>query len=106
MKNKFIKNELKREVELLTPNENEMLYSIKTKNVVPKRVVNKNISVISEHNKKRSLLPVIASCVACIVLCVAIFLPIALESKEDYKQWVASKDKDTQIERQVDENQD
>lgn len=100
MKNKYIKNELKREVELLMPE--NMLDEIKAKNVVPKRVENKNIAVINEHKKNRSIVPIIASCVASIVLCVAIFLPIALKSKEEYNNWLAGK-QPTQIEQQQDQ---
>lgn len=99
MKKKQLKEELKREVDLLMPK--DMLEQIKATNVVPKRVVNKNIVVINEHNKKRSIVPIIASCVASIILCVAIFLPIALKSKEEYNNWLANKHKqETQIEEQ------
>ncbi len=99
MKKKQLKEELKREVDLLMPK--DMLEQIKSTNVVPKRVVNKNIVVINEHNKKRSIVPIIASCVASIILCVAIFLPIALKSKEEYNNWLANKHKqETQIEEQ------
>lgn len=104
MKNKYIKDELKREVELLMPE--NMLDDIKAKNVVPKRVENKNIAVINEHKKNRSIVPIIASCVASIVLCVAIFLPIALKSKEEYKDWLAGKQQGTQIEEQAPETQE
>lgn len=98
MRNKYIKNELKREVDMLMPE--NMLNEIKAQNVVPKRVVNKNISVINEHNKKRSIVPIIASCVASIVLCLAIFLPIALKSKDEYNNWLANKQQETQIEEE------
>lgn len=98
MRNKYIKNELKREVDMLMPE--NMLSEIKAQNVVPKRVINKNISVINEHNKKRSIVPIIASCVASIVLCLAIFLPIALKSKDEYNNWLANKQQETQIEEE------
>lgn len=100
MRNKYIKNELKREVDLLMPE--NMLNEIKGKNVMPKRVVNKNISVINEHKQKRSIVPIIASCVASIVLCLAIFLPIALKSKDEYNNWLAHKQQETQIEQEAD----
>lgn len=104
MKNKYIKNELKREVELLTPE--SMLDEIKNKNAVPKRVLNKNISVISEQGKRRSIVPIIASCVASVILCLAIFLPIALKSKDEYRTWLANKQtQQTQIEQEYEQTE-
>ena len=103
MKNKYIKDELKREVDLLTPE--SMVDEIKSKNVVPKHVLNKNISVINEHSKRRSIVPIIASCVASIILCLAVFLPIALKSKDEYRTWLANKRaQETQIEEEYQNN--
>ena len=81
MKNKYIKDELKREVDLLTPE--SMVDEIKSKNVVP----------------------IIASCVASIILCLAVFLPIALKSKDEYRTWLANKRaQETQIEEEYQNN--
>ena len=97
MKKKFIKNELKREVNSMLPE--NMVAEIKQHNIQAEKV-NGNISVIHEKNK-HSLLPIIASCVASVIICLAVFLPIAIQSKEDYQNWLAQQ----HIEQQVEEEQ-
>ena len=101
MKNKHIENELKREVNNMLPD--NMVAEIKSQKVTAEKVTNKNISVIHEKNR-RSIVPIIASCVASFIICLAIFLPIAIQSKEDYNNWVASQRNDQQIEQELDNN--
>ena len=97
MKNKHIENELKREVNNMLPE--NMVAEIKAQDVKPKKVVNKNISVIHEKSKK-SIIPIIASCVASIVICLAVFLPMAIQNEKDYNNWVANQ-RQQQIEQEL-----
>lgn len=85
MKNRIIEDELKREVNSMLPE--NMVAEIKQENVRIEKP-NKNISVIHEKNKK-SLIPMIASLVASVVICLAVFLPILIENKQDYNNWLA-----------------
>ena len=103
MKRKALENELKREVNKMMPE--NMVNEIKAVEVTPKRVVNKNISVIKERNKK-SIIPIIASCVASFIICLAVFLPLAIQNEKDYNNWVASQNQETQQEIEVEENED
>ena len=101
MKKKFIEDELKKEVNKMIPA--NMVAQIKEKDVKAEKVVNKNISVIHEKNKK-SIIPIIASCVASVVLCLAVFLPIAIQNEKDYNNWVAQQREQQQIEQTIEEN--
>jgi len=103
MKKKIIENELKREVNNMLPD--NMVNEIKSVEVTPKRVINKNISVIQEKNRK-SILPIIASCVASFIICLAVFLPLAIQNEKDYNNWVASQNQETQQEIEIEENED
>ena len=85
MKKKFLEQEIKREVNLMMPK--NMVADIKAQDVKRERVINKNISVIKEKNR-HSIIPIIASCVASIVIALAVFLPIAIKSNEDYANWL------------------
>ena len=100
MKRKIIKDELKREVNNMMPE--SMINEIKAVDVTPKKVTNKNISVIQEKNKK-SIIPIIASCVASFIICLAVFLPLAIQNEKDYNNWVASQNQETQQEIEVEE---
>lgn len=102
MKKRFIEDELKREVNRMLPE--NMVADIKEKNVKAEKVINKNISVIHEKNKK-SIVPIIASCVASLVICLAVFLPIAIQNEKDYNNWVANQRADQQIEQELDEEE-
>lgn len=95
----FIENELKREVNSMLPE--NMVAEIKKHNVKPEKV-NKNISVIHEKNR-HSLVPIIASCLACVVICCAVFLPIAIKSHQDYNNWLADQ-RQEQEEQEKEEN--
>ena len=99
MKNNFIKNELKREVNNMLPE--NMVAEIKQHNVIPEKV-NNNISVIHEKNK-RSIVPIIASCVASVILCLAVFLPMLIESNNDYNSWLAQQNQQ-HIEENIEDN--
>ena len=101
MRKRFIEDELKREVNSMLPD--NMVEQIKEKDVKPERVVNTNISVIHEKNKK-SIVPIIASCVASVIICLAVFLPIAIQSEQDYNNWVASQRAQQQIEQELEED--
>lgn len=94
MKNKNLKTELKREVDMMLPE--NMVASIKSHEVKPEKV-NKNISVIHEKNR-HSLIPIIASCVASIILCLAVFVPIAIEENRKYHTWLSQQNEQTQDE--------
>lgn len=97
MRKRFIEDELKREVNSMLPE--NMVAEIKQHDIRPEKV-NKNISVIHEKNK-HSLVPIIASCIASVIICLAVFLPAAIQSKKDYNSWLAQ-----QQEQQVEENTD
>ena len=101
MKRRFIKDELKREVNSMLPD--NMVADVKAQEVTPKKVVNNNISVIHEKNKK-SIVPIIASCVASVIICLAVFLPIAIQNEKDYKNYVANQREQQQIEQQIEES--
>ena len=95
MKNKEIKENLKHEVNSMLPD--NMVAEIKNQDVRVERI-NRNISVI--HEKPRhSIVPMIASCVASVIICLAVFLPIALKSKDDYNAWLAQQKQNQQIEQ-------
>ena len=96
MKKKFIEAELKREVSNMMPE--NMVAEIKKHNIQPEKV-NNTISVIHEKNK-RSLVPVLASCLASLILCLAVFLPIAIQSKEDHNNWLAQQQQQEQQEQE------
>ena len=96
-----LRNELKREVNSMLPD--NMVADIKAQEVTPKKVVNNNISVIHEKNKK-SIVPIIASCVASVIICLAVFLPIAIQNEKDYKNYVANQREQQQIEQQIEES--
>lgn len=101
MKKNLIENELKREVNNMLPE--NMVAEIKAQEVKPKRVVNKNISVIQEKNRK-SIIPIIASCVASVIICLAVFLPMAIRNEEEYKNYVANQRQQEQIEQEYENN--
>ena len=96
MKRKFIEKELKREVNNMLPE--NMVAEIKKHNVQPEKV-NNQISVIHEKNK-HSIVPVIASCLASVIICLAVFLPIAIQSKEEYHSWL-SQQQQQQVEEET-----
>lgn len=98
MKRKNLENELKREVNSMLPD--NMVAEIKQKDV-RKEKVNQNISVIQEK-QRHSIVPIIASCVASVIICLAVFLPMLIQHKEDYNQWLANKNQQ-QIEEQIEE---
>ena len=100
MRRKFIEDELKREVNSMLPD--NMVEQIKKEDVKAEKVINTNISVIHEKNKK-SIIPIIASCVASLVICIAVFLPIAIQNEKDYNNWVASQRSQQQIEQELEE---
>ena len=100
MKRKDLENELKREVNSMLPE--NMVAEIKQKEVKAERV-NKNISVIQEK-QRHSIVPMIASCVASIVICLAVFLPLAIQNKEDYNTWLANQRQQEQVEQEIEEN--
>ena len=101
MKKNLIENELKREVNNMLPE--NMVAEIKAQEIVPKKVINKNISVIHEKSRK-SIIPIIASCVASFILCLAVFLPMFIKNEEDYKNYVANQKSEEQIEQEYNEN--
>ena len=92
MKKSFIKNELRREVKNLLPD--NMVAQIKQHDIKPEKV--KNISVIHEKNK-HSLIPLIASCMACLVICCALFLPMAFRDKDN--TWLSDQRQEQQQEQ-------
>lgn len=94
MRNKNLKEELKREVNSMLPE--NMVASIKNHDITPEKA-NKNISVIHEKNRK-SLIPILASCIASIVICLAVFLPIVIEENKNYNSWLAQQNEQTQDE--------
>lgn len=100
MRRKFIEDELKREVNSMLPD--NMVEQIKEEDVKAEKVINTNISVIHEKNKK-SIIPIIASCVASLVICIAVFLPIAIQNEKDYNNWVANQRAQQQIEQELEE---
>lgn len=100
MKRKDLENELKREVNSMLPD--KMVAEIKQKDVKAERV-NKNISVIQEK-PKHSIVPMIASCVASVIICLAVFLPMAIKNKEEYNSWLANQRNDQQVEQEIEEN--
>ena len=100
MRRKFIEDELKREVNSMLPD--NMVEQIKEEDVKAEKVINTNISVIHEKNKK-SIIPIIASCVASLVICIAVFLPIAIQNEKDYNNWVANQRSQQQIEQELEE---
>jgi len=101
MKKNLIENELKREVNNMLPE--NMVAEIKAQEIVPKKVINKNISVIHEKSRK-SIIPIIASCVASFILCLAVFLPMFIKNEKDYKNYVANQKSEEQIEQEYEEN--
>ena len=103
MKRKVLEKELKREVSNMLPE--NMVNEIKAQEVTPKRVINKNISVIQERNKK-SIIPIIASCVESFVICLAVFLPLEIQNEKDYNNWVASQNQETQQEVEIEDNEE
>jgi hypothetical protein len=101
MKRKFIENELKREVNSMLPE--NMVAEIKKHNVQPE-IVNNNISVIHEKNK-RSFVPMIAACAACLIICLAVFLPVVIQSTEKYNNWLAQQQQQEQQQEESTEDQ-
>jgi len=99
MKNRKLKDELRREVNSMLPD--NMVAEIKQQEVKAERV-NKNISVIQEK-QKHSIVPMIASCVASVIICLAVFLPIAIQNNKDYNTWLANQREQQQIEQEIDE---
>ena len=98
MKKENLEKELKREVNSMLPE--NMVAEIKQQEVRKERV-NKNISVIQEK-QRHSIIPMIASCVASVIICLAVFLPMALQNKEDYNKWLADRNQ-TQIEQELED---
>jgi len=101
MRKRFIEDELKREVNSMLPE--NMVEQIKKEDVKAEKVINTNISVIHEKNKK-SIVPMIASCVASVIICLAVFLPIAIQNEKDYNNWVANQRTQQQIEQEFEED--
>lgn len=99
MKIKKIEDELKREVNSMLPD--NMVAEIKQQDVKPQKA-NKNISVIHEKSR-HSIVPIIASCVASVILCLAVFVPIAIQNKEDYNSWL-NQQRQEQIEEEENNN--
>lgn len=97
MKNSFIEKELKREVNNMIPD--NMVAEIKQHHVTPEKI-NKNIKVITEKPKK-SFVPLVASLVASVILCLAVFVPIIIEHHE-YNSWLAQQQE--QQEKEPEEN--
>lgn len=102
MKKKFIENELKREIKSMLPE--NMVAEIKKHNIQPEKP-NNTISVIHEKSK-RSFAPLIASCVACAIICLAIFLPIAIQSQKEYNNWLSQQQQQEQQQEENTENQE
>ena len=92
-----LENELRREVDSMLPE--NMVNEIKQREVMPEKI-NNNISVIHEK-PKHSIIPIIASCVASVVICLAVFLPMAIQNNRDYNSWLAN-----QNQQQVQEIED
>ena len=99
MKNRVLKEELRREVNSMMPE--NMVAEIKSKEVQPKRVVGGSVTVIKEKNR-HSIIPMIASCVASLVIALAVFLPIAIKSNEEYSNWL-SQQQQQELEENIDE---
>ena len=101
MKNNIIEQELRREVKRMLPE--NMVAEIKQHNITPEKV-NKNIKVITERPRK-SFVPLVASLVASVVLCLAVFAPIIIEKHHEYTSWLAQQQQQ-QEQEQEDNNLD
>ena len=97
-----LENELKREVNSMLPE--NMVAEIKQQDVRVEKA-NKNISVIHEK-PKHSIVPMSASCVASVVICLAVFLPIAIQNNKDYNNWLANQQQREHIEQEIEETQE
>ena len=59
-------------------------------------------SVIHEK-PKHSIVPMIASCVASVIICLAVFLPILIQNNKDYNSWLANQKPQQQIEQEIED---